>query len=719
MAACGMMKRSMTKVIVAIAMVLLAGEGAKAVTFSYLDTQPSCKSLTISSSGSITCNTTGTNDVPFNFASSLTCTTGLAINSTSGAVDCADKQLPKCELSAAPSQAAPGDTVVLTAACANSPTSYQWTKADSLVAGSGNTATVTLPTTATSAAYAYSMAGVNAQGTGNLASTTITVARAGQKGPFAFVAHQVDAPPLPGNLSVIDILTNQLATTIKVGVYPLGVAVSPDETRVYIANSGSNTVSVVDVLTSAVTATIDVGVSPNGIAVNHAGSKVYVANTNSNTVSVIDTATLKVITTVPVGDKPHGVAVNRSDSRVYVSNYAANTISVIDAATGTAISPAIAVGTKPEGIAASGNRVFVVNSGSDSLSIIDTAAANAVTTVNVGKTPQGIAVNPAGTQVYVANNGDWTVSVVDIATSTVANTVLVGIMPTFVEFDPTGSLAYVTSQGALAVIDTAAGVTVPNKTLSVSSGALYAYGKFISGNPENYRGLWWNPAESGWGMSIAQHNDMIFGALYSYDQAGKAAWYVMDSCPLLGVSCTSNIYKVSGGTSPLVAWNGASKAVTKVGTGTLAFADADNASFTFTIDDKPGSKAITRQVFKTDGAQANTDYTDLWWNTGESGWGVQVTQQHETIFATWYTYDAQGNATWYVASDCKMSASGCTGDLYQVTGGSALTAPWSAASKVTTAVGTVTIAFTDPSNGTMNYTINGTSASRAITRQAF
>jgi Spy/CpxP family protein refolding chaperone len=34
------------------------------------------------------------------------------------------------------------------------------------------------------------------------------------------------------------------------------------------------------------------------------------------------------------------------------------------------------------------------------------------------------------------------------------------------------------------------------------------------------------------------------------------------------------------------------------------------------------------------------NYTDLWWNPNESGWGITITQ-HPTnqIWAIWYTYD--------------------------------------------------------------------------------
>ena len=111
--------------------------------------------------------------------------------------------------------------------------------------------------------------------------------------------------------------------------------------------------------------------------------------------------------------------------------------------------------------------------------------------------------------------------------------------------------------------------------------------------------------------------------------------------------------------------------------------------------------------------------TGLWWNQDESGWGAGLTQQYGVIFATIYTYDFEGRPTWYVASNCVVAADGCTGDLYAVTGGSALTVPWNSANKIVTTVGTINFAFTDTNTGTMKYTINGVSGSKRITRQVF
>ncbi len=234
----------------------------------------------------------------------------------------------------------------------------------------------------------------------------------------------------------------------------------------------------------------------------------------------------------------------------------------------------------------------------------------------------------------------------------------------------------------------------------------------------DYQGLWWNANESGWGMSLTQHGDLIFAAIYTYDAAGLPIWYVITNCPVTATGCTGDIYRVNGGTPPTVPWTGAGRILTRVGAGTLSFVDANAGTFNFTIDNVAGTKAIARQVFATGTAAPIADYTDLWWNQNESGWGVSLTQQFDTIFAAWYTYDAAGNPVWYVATNCPVRGAGCTGTLYRVTGGTPLTAAWKPITPPT-AVGEVTFAFTDVASGTMNYTINGVAASRVITRQVY
>jgi YVTN family beta-propeller protein len=94
-----------------------------------------------------------------------------------------------------------------------------------------------------------------------------------------------------------------------------------------------------------VTATIPVGSQPGGVAVTPDGSKVYVANFLSNNVSVIATAT-NTVTAIPAGSEPFGVAVTPDGCKVYVANGASNNVSVIATATNR-VTAAITVGRGP------------------------------------------------------------------------------------------------------------------------------------------------------------------------------------------------------------------------------------------------------------------------------------------------------------------------------------------------------------------------------------
>jgi YVTN family beta-propeller protein len=119
-----------------------------------------------------------------------------------------------------------------------------------------------------------------------------------QAAPFAYVLND----SVDGAVSVIDTATNTVTATVpEVGGRP-GVAVTPDGTRVYVAN-GPSSVSVIDTATNTVTATVGVGDGPFGVAVTPDGARVYVPNWVSGDVSVIDTATNTVTTTVPVGPR--------------------------------------------------------------------------------------------------------------------------------------------------------------------------------------------------------------------------------------------------------------------------------------------------------------------------------------------------------------------------------------------------------------------------------
>lgn len=115
-----------------------------------------------------------------------------------------------------------------------------------------------------------------------------------------------------------------------------------------------------------------------------------------------------------------------------------------------------------------------------------------------------------------------------------------------------------------------------------------------------------------------------------------------------------------------------------------------------------------------------SNFQDLWWNPSESGWGVNIAHQADTLFATWFIYDSSGKSTWVVMSDgAKTAKNTYSGTVYRTTG-SAFSAPiFNPLSVTVNPVGTATFTFTDPYHATLIYTVDGVTVSKQIMRQTF
>ena len=108
----------------------------------------------------------------------------------------------------------------------------------------------------------------------------------------------------------------------------------------------------------------------------------------------------------------------------------------------------INVGSGPEGVAVSpdGSSVWVANLDSDTVSRINTTT-NAVTPITVGSTPFGVVVSPDGSSVWVTNYGSGTVSRINTTTNAVTP-ITVGTNPYGVVVSPDGSSVWVANLGS-------------------------------------------------------------------------------------------------------------------------------------------------------------------------------------------------------------------------------------------------------------------------------
>ena len=68
--------------------------------------------------------------------------------------------------------------------------------------------------------------------------------------------------PTSNVISIVDLTTNKLVTSLPVPGNPFTVAFNPEGTRRYVTNSGAGTISVVDNSNNAIVKEIPVGKSP-------------------------------------------------------------------------------------------------------------------------------------------------------------------------------------------------------------------------------------------------------------------------------------------------------------------------------------------------------------------------------------------------------------------------------------------------------------------------
>jgi hypothetical protein len=117
----------------------------------------------------------------------------------------------------------------------------------------------------------------------------------------------------------------------------------------------------------------------------------------------------------------------------------------------------------------------------------------------------------------------------------------------------------------------------------------------------------------------------------------------------------------------------------------------------------------------------STNYSDLWWNPTESGWGANITQQADTMFVTLFVYGQSASAVWYSATlvftgESINGQKSFSGDLYETRG------PWFGGafnpSQVTyRQVGTMTFASNSIATGVLQYSVDGTIVTKNIQRQ--
>jgi hypothetical protein len=115
------------------------------------------------------------------------------------------------------------------------------------------------------------------------------------------------------------------------------------------------------------------------------------------------------------------------------------------------------------------------------------------------------------------------------------------------------------------------------------------------------------------------------------------------------------------------------------------------------------------------GRAAAVDYTDIWFNPAEAGWGVNVVQSDTFLFLTFFIYGADSKPTWFTGQVTQDSSGNFNGTLYSTTG-TYYISPWGGFAGGP--AGTVSFQPLGPYTAKLIYTVNGVgTATKLIQRQ--
>ncbi|WP_280825382.1 YncE family protein [Mycobacterium sp. OTB74] len=146
----------------------------------------------------------------------------------------------------------------------------------------------------------------------------------------------------PGQVQAINPVTGTVTQTIAAGTAPGRIAFSPSGATMYVLNGGTpgffglggtpGSLAVIDAATGQVGSTVPVGAAASDVIVSPNGSRVYVAN-GDDTVSIIDTASNTVVQKVAVDPSPapanQRLALSPDATTLYATDGPENRIGVV------------------------------------------------------------------------------------------------------------------------------------------------------------------------------------------------------------------------------------------------------------------------------------------------------------------------------------------------------------------------------------------------------
>lgn len=357
------------------------------------------------------------------------------------------------------------------------------------------------------------------------------------------------------------IVYKPLTSPVATGKAPSGICFSPDGGLMMVANSGDSTVSVIRVnatggipaVSFTQLAKLQVDGAPQQVTMSADGKYLYISVDRGvlreGTLDVYkkdSSNTFSPVVSLNVGKSPRGIAVAPSGAQLFVANCNEDSISVIGvAATGAhSIVKTIAnVKSKPVGIAVTPDGNIILVACSDTGSVIALNAVSPDTSprniIQVGASPQSVAVLPGGAYAFVTNSGDATVSMLKCWGNVkdcklIENKIAVGKTPSSVAVSGDGGIAFVANTGSSNItVLTLAAYKDACEYANVGS-----YPSNIEVSPNGKKVFVWNAGGKTGAELVPQA--VPSKGLYIYDAASQTVDSIMSDCCIEDCCAVSN-----------------------------------------------------------------------------------------------------------------------------------------------------------------------------------
>ncbi len=259
----------------------------------------------------------------------------------------------------------------------------------------------------------------------------------------------------------IDREKQRVFAVIGVGARPRSMAVGEDGRRVYVADSGDDTVSVIDTASEQVVErlTLPAGSAPESLVLVHGGRRLAVSCPGRESVAVFDPSTSALLREIRLPQAPGRLAAANDDRSVYVLLPRASQVAAVDSVSFAMTRGPVAVESEPSDVAVQKNtgKVYVAHAQAPVLSVLD-AELRLERRLQVGATARRVALEGDSSRLYLSGGPAGGVGLFSPAVGA-----LVGRLRCPASFgialDPDGKLLYVAGggQGTLYVLDRVAG----------------------------------------------------------------------------------------------------------------------------------------------------------------------------------------------------------------------------------------------------------------------